>query len=347
MKPKVLYILNTSSYSGAENVVITIINNLKDQYDVAYVSYDGKIREKLEQEGILFLPIKKMSIKELRRVVHSFQPSIIHAQDFTASIMAGLATWRIPIISHLHNNPPWIKTYCPKAILYYLFSIRFKQIVTVSDSIMNEYVFGHLLKSKTNMLSNPVDTRKISIHSKEDSESIPSYDVVFLGRLAEQKDPIRFIERMNGVIELNPNIKIAMIGDGPLRDECNTRIQELNFSKNISLIGFLNNPYPILSKAKVLCMTSKWEGFGLVAIEAMTLGKPVVATPVGGLPGLIDNTCGFLTEEDYLYEEEITRLLTDTSYYSRKSEGAKRKAEDLNNINEYITMLCKLYSKLL
>jgi Glycosyltransferase len=347
MKPKVLYILNTSSYSGAENVVITIINNLKDNYDVAYVSFDGKIREKLAQERILFLPIKKMSIKELRRVIHSFQPSIIHAHDFTASIMAGLATWKIPIISHLHHNPPWIKTYCPKAILYYLFSIRFKQIVAVSDSIMNEYVFGDLLKSKTNMLSNPIDTREICNRSMEDSELVSSYDVVFLGRLAEPKDPIRFIERMKGIINLYPNVKIAMIGDGPLRDECDMKIKELNLSKNISLIGYLNNPYPILLKAKVLCMTSKWEGFGLVVIEAMTLGKPVVATTVGGLTGLIDNTCGFLTEKDHLYEEEVTRLLMDTSYYIRKSEGAKRKAAALNNIKEYITALCKLYSKLL
>ena len=65
-----------------------------------------------------------------------------------------------------------------------------------------------------------------------------------------------------------------------------------NLQNVIKIKGFMENPYGILNASKILCMPSVWEGYGLVAVEALALGIPVVSTGVGGLPGIINNSCG-------------------------------------------------------
>ena len=124
-----MHILNTSSYSGAENVAITIINNMNSDYECAYVSMDGLIRSVLDKNGITFLPISKMSIREISRIIAIYKPDIIHAHDFTASVVSSLSTRKIPIISHIHNNSPWIKTYHPYSFAYLVTAMKCKKIL--------------------------------------------------------------------------------------------------------------------------------------------------------------------------------------------------------------------------
>lgn len=343
MKKKILHILNTSSYSGAENVAISIINNMGDRYESAYASLEGPIRNNLKKNNIVFIPIVRMSISEIRRIIKLFKPDIIHAHDYTASIIVASSGVKIPIISHLHNNPPWLKNYNVYSYLYLLSTFRYKKVLGVSESIFEEYVFGKKISNKTMSISNPIDTEDIIKKKNCNSEFSASYDVVFLGRLTVQKNPIRFIRIISEMVIKVPDLQVAMIGDGILRKECDLMIDQLNLSKNIHLLGFLENPYEFLSKAKVLCITSKWEGFGLVAVEALSLGIPVIATPVGGLPGIVDSECGLLTNDNNEYAEELYQVLNNEEYRNKKSLKAYIKSGELNNINFYIEKLTDIY----
>ena len=109
----ILHILNTGSFSGAENVVISIINEFQkrniENIELIYVSLEGSIRKRLEKEKIKYEPIKKMSVGEIKRVIKKYNPDIIHAHDFTASIICAVSAKKIPVISHIHNNCPWLK----------------------------------------------------------------------------------------------------------------------------------------------------------------------------------------------------------------------------------------------
>ncbi|MGE6203824.1 glycosyltransferase [Guptibacillus hwajinpoensis] len=348
MKKRILHVLNSSIYSGAENVVITMINNMRQEFDCGYVSRDGSIRKVLKDEGIEFISINKMSILEIRRVIKSFKPDIIHAHDYTASIICAVSNLRIPVISHLHNNAPWIKTYHPFSFAYLFATIRISKILGVSSAIFEEYKFGDLLKSKSIMVSNPVDISKIKSKAKlELDEKVTEYDVVLLGRLVQEKNPLRFIEIVNRLAKINPDFKAVMIGDGSLRNECELKIKQLKLEKNIVLTGFMANPYKILSQAKMLCMTSVWEGYGLVAIEALALGLPVLASPVGGLSNIVNNDSGKLCKSDEDYVSEIKKLYFDEAYRMTKSRGAILRAEDLNNINNYTQNIKCVYREVL
>lgn len=281
-KKKVLHILNTGSYSGAENVVITIINNTKSEIDSVYLSKDGSIRKILAENDIQFYPVEKLSFSELRRAVKAIKPDIIHAHDFTAGMMAAVSTRGISIINHLHNNSPWLQKIGLKSILYAMSSFRYKKILTVSDSVMDEFVFSKICKDKTVVVGNPIDIKKI-IGKVENKNICEPYEIAFLGRLSHQKNPIFFLEIIYEIKKQLPNVQVKMIGDGELREQVENRIKELELEDNVKLLGFKGNPYEYLYKAKILCMPSDWEGFGLAAVEALTLGKPVVAASVGGL----------------------------------------------------------------
>ena len=103
---KVLHILQSSHFSGAENVVCQIITMMKDVpgFEAVYCSCDGTIRKALDERLIKFVPVNKLSVKEIRRVIREEKPDIIHAHDRTASLITSICCGKIPYISHIHYN---------------------------------------------------------------------------------------------------------------------------------------------------------------------------------------------------------------------------------------------------
>lgn len=88
-------------------------------------------------------------------------------------------------------------------------------------------------------------------------------------------------------------------------------------------------------------MTSKFEGFGLVAFEAMCFGVPVIACPVGGLVNIIDNECGFFCNEVNEFVGIISLLLDDKNEYNKKVNLSIKKSILLDNYDDYIKNIRK------
>lgn len=344
MKKKIIFPINSKIYSGLESVAITIIENLKHKFDFVYVTQDGPIVDVLKERNIDYYIIKKMSVSEIRKCVKELQPDIIHAHDYTASCICALAKIKLPIISHLHNNSPWIKTLHPYSFLYLYSSKSFKRILTVSDSIEKEYIFSKFIKQKINNISNPVSRKQILEKIDENDEK--KYDVCFVGRLTEQKNPLKFINVINDVKNVIPNIKAVMIGDGELKEHCKKLICELELSNNIELLGFKKNPYKYMNKSKIFCLTSDWEGYGLVAFEALTLGIPCVVSPVGGLVDIIDEECGYLISIEDEFETVIIELLTNKEVYYNKSHKSIEKSIKIENVDKYLKKIENIYFKI-
>ncbi len=338
---KVLHVLNTGEYSGAENVVITLIDSYKDEVQGIYCGKKGPIEDVLEVHDIPFASVPKLNIKNMKRVLRETVPDIIHAHDFTAGIICAMTGTKIPIINHIHNNPLWIKRYNIRSIAYVISSLRYKKILTVSPSVMDEYVFGKWLKKKTVIVGNPIDTKKIIALAGHDNTK--TYDIAFLGRLTTQKNPFLFLEIVKGVKEKIQDLKVIMIGDGELRKNIIELIQEHNLEDTITLVGFQKNPYMYLKRAKVLLMSSSWEGYGLAAVEALTLGLPVVCSEVGGLPTIVNNECGMLCGAEHEYIDELIQLIKDKKYYETKARKAIVRANELDNLEEYKQRMLNIY----
>ena len=366
-KLRVLHILNSKAYSGAENVVVSIITSLKTDYEFAYESPDGPIRETLKDKGIIFYPVKETSPIEIKRVIEAFHPDVIHAHDYTAGIAAVLTFTNIPIINHLHNNSPWLRKIGIKSIVYGICAYRVTKILTVSDSIMDEYVFGGHFKGKTEVVGNPIDINKIRImagmRNEDDIEFVRTtqkkYDLVFLGRETPPKNPLRLLRLVclikeafgqgienNGIENsLGHTLRIVMIGSGEMHDQITQEISRLGLEDNVIRLGFQENPYKYLKEAKVMLMPSSWEGFGLAAVEALALGIPVVASPVGGLKNIITSQCGKLCNTDEEFVFESSKLLTDNNYYIEKSKEAVMRAYYLDNSESYMNKIARIYKE--
>jgi glycosyltransferase involved in cell wall biosynthesis len=344
-KIKVLHLLQSDRFSGAENVVcqIAYMFNNNENIDMVYSSKDGPIRDTLKKFNIPFYPMSKLCFKEVKRVIKEYKPDIIHAHDASASVISSLLMKDKNIISHLHSNPPWIKKYGLNSFLYYISSFKYYKILTVSESIMSEYIFGDKLQVKTDIIGNPIDSQ--SIKTVAGITNIKkSYEIAFLGRLAFPKNPKRFIDIIHTLKKNMPNISAIMIGDGELRSECEKHIKDLGLEDNITLIGFLENPYHSLAKAKILCITSNWEGYGLAAVEALSLGLPVVCTKVGGLPKIVNEKCGQLCNSNNDFVIEIQKLLTDKEYWGRKVEHTYLQAKSLDNSIDYHEKIATVYN---
>lgn len=340
-KKRVLHLLTTNKYSGAENVALTIIKMIEEKsqdYEFFYVSPFGEIQNICAKRNVAYVPIKKFTLKNIKKVIDKIQPDMIHAHDAIATVKAIIIARNIQIISHLHNNNPIMKTKNLKSFLYMLCTKKVKIILTVSDSVMNEYVYANKIKCVVRQIGNPIDFEEI-VKYRSDNKCI---DVIYVGRMTRQKNPERFVDICENLIKKNNNIKCMMIGDGESYEKIRYMIDEKNLQKNIIMKGFLYQPYAEMASAKVLLMTSEWEGYGLVAIESMIAGTLVVAHRVGGLIDIINNAFGFTYLEINDAVEELEKLITDSTYYEKKKIALDNYIKKFND-ESYCSSMIKIY----
>ncbi len=148
-KVKVLHLLQSNQFSGAENVVFQIISMFnEDDVEMAYCSRDGQIRDALSEADIDFYPLRKLSVSEVRRVIKTYKPDIVHAHDAAASVVASLSGFKQDIVSHMHVNHESMSKVNLRTVLLLLSSVRFKHIYWVSKSSYDTYLFKNIISRK-------------------------------------------------------------------------------------------------------------------------------------------------------------------------------------------------------
>ena len=309
-KTRILHILMSNKFSGAEKVAYKIITACEEEIDMAYCSPKGPITSTLKEGKIKYVRLLGKNIFSIRRTIRKYKPDIIHAHDYRASTLVAFSGFKGKIISHLHNNNPFIKTWNINSIIYNLAIPRFDTIIGVANVILEEAIFKNKMKNKYITLYNYIDKKKIIEKSKLYKVK-EKYDLYFLGRFSEPKNPGLFIDIIYNYKKQNPNVKSAMIGDGELFDECKEKIRSLDLEHNIKLYGFVSNPFPIVKNCKIGIMPSKWEGFGLAALESMCLNKPVLNSGVGGFSEMLCDHRDFICNSLEEYLSKIDKYLNN------------------------------------
>lgn len=344
----ILHVIKSKIYSGAENVVCQIINGLNDREDFVYMAPHGPIEDKLKSLGLYekYRGIDSLSISEIQKAVQELQPSVVHAHDFTASVFCAFALkGSVPIISHLHNNPPWIKKFHLKTISYLMACKYIDHILMVSSAVKDEYRYTSKIKCPITIIGNPFSVDGVCSQVTNKNNPDIASDLLFVGRLTEQKNPQLVIEVAKALYEKGIISKARIVGDGELREELDSLICQYNLQDVISMEGFIKNSYDYMANTKVQIMPSKWEGFGLVALEAMSLSKPVVCSGEGGLINIVDDSCGKVCRTADEYVDAISELLSNNDLYMKKSQGAYKRAMEYNNINDYCNTLYDIYEE--
>ena len=339
---RVLHLLKSTKYSGAENVVLTIMS-LFPEAEMIYASPDGPIREVVETRGQKFYPLENISVGAVRKAIRDLKPDLIHAHDFSMATCAALAAGKTPVVAHFHNNPLWLKKICPQSVALALSLPRIRNVISVSNSIEAEYIFRGLLKQKNTVVGNVVNCADVRQKAQETCDCT-QVDLVFLGRMTDPKQPLLFCQIVQKLHEKRPQITACMIGDGELMPQVKKYIQEHELEHNIELVGFQSNPYPYLNAGKIMAMPSSWEGFGLAAVEGLCLGKPVVCSGVGGLADIVDESCGAVCKTIDEYCNAILKLLQDENAYCRCSANAVGKSMQYTDMQRYKERILNIYN---
>ena len=344
---KVLHLLASNQFSGAENVVCQIINMMNNEPNIAmlYCCPDGPIREALHVRNISYVSITALTVSEIKRVVKENRPDIVHAHDMRASFMASLACGECALISHIHNNAFDSRHLSIKSMAYFFAARKANHIFWVSESAYKDFIFKRVFAKKSEVLRNIIDTEGLYERMRLDHNTY-DYDIIYVGRLTYPKNPERLIRVCAGVVAQKPDATIAIVGTGELETEAKSLCHELKLDKNITFLGFQSNPLKILRDSKVMLMTSRWEGTPMCALEAMALGVPIVSTPTDGLKNLIeDGVSGYLCDNDSEMIKKTLDLLLNSRLRAVFSERNVVKSREENRSEIYREKLLQAYSK--
>lgn len=342
---RVLHVLSSLVYRGAENVACQIIHMFGKDGNVTmfYASPDGEVRPSLEEQGVDYHPLKKMCGSEIARVIREVKPNIIHAHDMRASFYAALVCGNIPLVSHIHINNIDSRTITPKALAYTVAANKARRIFWVSQSAYDGYHFRDRYAGKSLVLQNVIDPDMLR-EKAERAELQDSYDIVYVGAIEPQKNPRRLGKVFAEVLRRRPQTRIAVVGKGTQEDVLKASLQEEGMLERVDLLGFRRNPYGILSKAGLMIMTSDYEGTPMSALEALTLGIPMVSTPVDGMCDLVeDGVNGFLAEGVENLAAACCRVLDDEALHKAMETAAKAKAAEILDVPGYKKILAETY----
>lgn len=216
---------------------------------------------------------------------------------------------------------------------------KFDNIIAVSKGIMDDFNNIYHLENKTNVISNLVNIEKIIKKSKENKnkKNRKKLNIISVGRLHSMKGYDRLIEVVDKLTKEKKlsNIELQIFGDGPEFENLNNLIKNKKLNNIIKLMGRVNNPYIYIKNADLFILSSVYEPFGLVIVEALTLGIPVLATKNSATDKLIKNKYNGMVVEnsiDGLYEglkdlinnkEKLDKLKENALTYDYSTDNKK------------------------
>jgi glycosyltransferase involved in cell wall biosynthesis len=208
-------------------------------------------------------------------------------------------------------------------------------IVATSKGVARDLTSGFgVSPDQIEVLPNPVDLDRVraAISEPIDAGVLPPGDsplIVAAGRLAEAKNYPLMIEAFAAVRQRIP-ARLCILGQGELEGALRQLIAARGLGESVSLAGFQANPWKFIARADAFLLTSHYEGFGNVLIEAMACGVPVVATASAGTRDIIRHQVDGLLVELHTADQvaaALGRILTNRDLRLSMSLAAKTSAE--------------------
>ena len=266
----IVILLDSRQAGGIETHVYQLGKALKSSGWPAeiwfYQKYQAEhpLEQALKDSAIRFRYLSG-KLPELISALKSTQPLLLHTHGYKAGIFGRLAAviTRSPIVSTFHNGDPGEGIVRLYSLLDQLSSPVSKNIA-VSDEIARRWIRA------PHRIDNFVDVPE---HHPSSGKAI-----AFVGRLSHEKGPDLFLQ----LAKHQPLLPFRLYGSGPMEDIL--KKQQIN---NVMFMGQVKSMEAHWREIGLLCITSRFEGLPMVALEAMAHGVPVLCFPLGGLPDLI------------------------------------------------------------
>jgi len=357
---EVVFYTSSLGGGGAEKHVQRLANAIWDEDHCVTVttaryggSYEGDLSDDVEQvvlsDGWLNSSTWRLirSVRPLRRYLSKRQPEVVcsfmdHVNVRLMRALDGMEN-PPPAVLGVQNNP--VIRFGERAglrerVLFWRMKRsypRAERIVALSQGVAEELVeMGLAKQDQLSVIPNAgfdesvLDAKDVPI----DERSTPEESLlVACGSLTHQKGYPYLLDAFRQVRDLE-EAELWILGEGDQRETIQSQVKDLGLENDVSLLGFQNNPFRFMAAADVFVLSSLWEGFGNVVVEAMACGSPVVSTDCPYGPGEIisHEENGLLVppaDADAL-SEAILRVLTNGTLSEQLSENGKRRAQDFH-----------------
>ena len=292
---------------------------------------------------------------------------IIHAHDWLVA-PAGISSkhyLKIPLVATVHStevgrsyglhNPD---SYLIDGIEWWLTYESERVIVTSSAMRKEVEEHFHLPSEKIDVIPNAIDASKYEVNVDRGAVKrrfgINPHEkiILFIGRLVPQKGVEYLIRATPKIIEQHPESRIVIVGDGWIKDQLWSLAASIGCRHKITFLGFVSDQdlIELTLSSDVLVVPSIYEPFGIVALEGMAAGIPVVASDVGGLAEIVEHDkTGFLAyrENPDSIAWGVNKILSDPGYASWLVQNAKRKIREVYSWEAVARKTIEVYKKAL
>lgn len=297
MKKNLAIIITKLEGGGAERVASNLSLSLSDEYNVYLLVFDCK-EIKYPYMGELVdvgIPASNNSVSRIinvmrriyrvRRIKRDYNISVSISLLDTPNIVNILSSGKDKVIISVRNKLSFfIKRPLDKLRIRVLYN-KADSIVALSNLVKKDLSENFKVKNnKIKSIYNSCDVDRITELSEEKVEKkleelFNTNDVlVTVGRLEDQKAQWHMIRSFKRVKENRPNVKLLIIGKGSLEAYLRNLTKELSLEEDVLFLGYVENPFKYVSKAKIFVFSSVVEGLGNVLLEAMACGLPVIST---------------------------------------------------------------------
>ena len=356
-KKKVLFVNHEESRTGAPKVVFDIAKEMKKYYDVVMVSLKkGSMHEDFKNEFKMVYPKAGCSFLEkkiiAKKVFMREKPDLVYVNCVVSYPYAIEAKkLGIPVVFHIHeleegfrcslqdvegrNFSKWADIFIAVSDKVYNFLVDKKGCNSYQVKLINAFVSSKEVLEKSKVKSYDFVIQEID---KKEDEIV----IISVGSVSKRKGADIFIKTHKILKERGyENFKFVWIGGFGLKDQI---LEDFNNKEEGCLfLGEKKNPFPYLNAADVFLLSSREDPFPLVCLEAMALGKPIVAfRGSGGMPNVIDDCCGLVI--DNLNPEKFADAIIDLTENKKlmKEFSEKGKIEQKKYDFENIILKIKL-----
>ncbi|PAD44025.1 glycosyltransferase [Niallia circulans] len=372
MEKKKLLLICEAMGGGVRKHIVDIINNLSSDYDIHLVyspnRADQTFKGFIEKNNICKLyPVlsfsREINVKKeiitlyaIIKLIKSIKPDIVHCHSSKAGFHGRLAAKmlgvkRIYYTPHAYIMQSDALSKVKKSCYLFIEKLfaRFFTSTTINVSKgENQYAINKkIVKDSPHTVIYNGQERNYKV----DSSALSIGKVKCIGTIArvdDQKDPFTFLSIAEKIIRYDNSIKFIYVGDGPYLREIQDIIESKKLDSKIQFVGFKSNVEDYLETIDIFLSTALYEGLPYSIIEALSWGKPVIATDVIGNNELVFNNVNgllFKPKDTDDAVEKIKLLMGNANQLKRYADESLRIYEEKFDIKNMVRELKELYSK--
>ncbi len=372
-RAKLLHVTSdTGRYGGKDAVVFTLLRRLGrgGEFDVAVVCFRRElvyrefVREDIPVHVLrMYWTFDLSAVMRLASVAQENHADLIHTHDNKSHFLGRIAgrMLGLPVVSTFHGQTKFgLELNLFKRKLYHWLVRKTDGLVThfiaVSSELRHELLRRGVDPRHVTRIPNGIDAdefaREAACGPSRDDAGIPNdaFVIGVVGRLSREKGHQHFFNAVAPVCREWPSVRCVIVGDGPLRKSLSAEVDRLGIRSQVMFMGFRRDIAGMYSLMDMVVLPSLGEGLPVTLLEAMALGKPTVASSVGGVPEVIQDGCQGLVVppgEPGSLRAAMERILTDRELRGRLGQSAAARVRSEFGAERLVEQTCEVYRAVL